>query len=296
MTRRFLLPVGLFGAVFLVIVFLGTANVYPKPSNDTRQKLKVFVSILPQAYFVGRVGGERVDVSVMVGPGQSPATYEPRPKQMAKLSKASLFFRIGVPFENVWIERISKANPRMKVIDTRQGLELLPMKAHHHGKGIKDPHIWLSLRLVKIQAKNICDAFISEDLDHAAYYEANLRAFHHDLDKLDAEITGILKNLKNRQVMVFHPAWGYFCNDYALEQVPIELEGKEPSAKTLARLIAQAKAEGIRVVFVQKQFSKESAETVAKAIWGKVIQVDPLSREYLQNMRKIAETFVKVMQ
>ncbi|MBE9580653.1 MAG: zinc ABC transporter substrate-binding protein, partial [Proteobacteria bacterium] len=218
------------------------------------------------------------------------------PKQMAKLSKASLFFRIGVPFENVWIERISKANPRMKVIDTRQGVELMPMKAHHHGKGIKDPHIWLSLRLVKSQAKNICDAFILEDPDHTAYYEANLRAFHHDLDKLDAEITGILKNLKNRQVMVFHPAWGYFCHDYALEQVPVELEGKEPSAKALARFIAQAKAEGIRVVFVQKQFSKESAETVAEAIGGEVVQVDPLAKDYLQNMKKIAETFVKVMQ
>lgn len=301
---RIALLVALLFPLFLGFALSISPDVYSKSEGGPSDRIKVFVSILPQAYFVERVGGEHVDVSVMVGPGQSPATYEPRPKQMAELNKARLYFRIGVPFENVWMERISKANPNMKVIDTRHGIELLSMMAHHrhddeahhhHGTGMKDPHIWLSLRLVKTQAQNMCAALISEDLAHRSYYESNLRAFQADLDKLDGEISELLKPIKTRKFMVFHPALGYFARDYAWEEIPIERQGKEPSAKMLAGLIERAKAEGIKVVFVQQQFGHASAEMIARAIGGKVVYIDPLAKDYLANMRKIAETFVKVM-
>jgi zinc transport system substrate-binding protein len=299
------LLVALLFSVLLGFALSNSPNVYSKSDMAPSDSIKVFVSILPQVSFAERVGGERVDVSVMVGPGQSPATYEPRPKQMAELNKARLYFRIGVPFENVWMERISKANPNMKVIDTRRGIELLSMKAHHrhddeahhdHGNGMKDPHIWLSPRLVKIQAEAMCAALIAEDSAHRSYYESNLRAFQADLDQLDSEISEILKPLKTRKFMVFHPALGYFARDYALEEIPIQSQGKEPSAKILADLIEQAKEEGIKVVFVQQQFGHASAKMIARAIGGKVVYIDPLARDYLGNMRKIAETFAKVMQ
>lgn len=297
--------VALLLTVSLVFLFLSTALLYSKQLFNPGDKIRVFVSILPQAYFVERVGGERVDVSVMVAPGYSPATYEPMPKQMAELNKARLYFRIGVPFENLWIGPIGKANPRMKVIDTRRGIALLPMKAHHRdghegrhdrGKGMRDPHIWLSLRLVKVQAQNICDALIEADPAHRAYYKNNLKAFQSDLDKLDAEITEVLKDLKIRKFMVFHPAWGYFARNYGLEQIPIEVEGKEPGAKALDDLIKNAKQEKIKVIFVQRQFSTKNAETVARAIGARIVRIDPLARDYLENMREIAETFRKVTQ
>ncbi len=287
------------------LLLLGGLQRYAAASGHSDETIKVFVSILPQAYFVERVGGDRVDVSVMVGPGQSPATYEPRPRQMAGLPQAKLYFRIGVPFEDVWMDRISKANPEMSVCDTRQGIELLRMKAQHedareaghdHVAGMKDPHIWLSLRLVKIQAKNICDGLVAADPLHRGLYQENLNIFQGDLDTLDAKITNRLKDLKARKFMVFHPAWGYFAQDYGLEQVPIEIEGKQPSARALNRLVEQAKEEGIKVIFVQKQFGKQSAESVARAIGGKVVEMDPLALDYLDNMRRIAETFVQVLQ
>ena len=302
---RSILLVTLSLTLVLGFVFLSAPRLYSKPSLDSGDRIRLFVSILPQAYFLERVGGERVDVSVMVGRGHSPAMYEPRPKQMTRLSEARLYFRIGVPFENVWMQRISKVNPKMKVIDTRRGIELLSMKADHHGKhqgdhddgkGLKDPHIWLSLRLVKVQAQNICDALIAEDRAHSGYYQNNLRRFHSDLDRMDAEITETLANLKTRKFMAFHPAWGYFARDYGLEQMPIEVEGKDPNARALADLIKRAKEEGIKVVFVQTQFSAKSAETVAQAIGGRIVQIDPLAKDYLKNMRKIAETFRKVVQ
>lgn len=286
------------------LLFFGSPPAHAKPPTEPETRIKVFVSILPQAYFLTRVGGDRVDVSVMVGPGHSPATYEPVPRQMAELSKAKLYFRIGVPFENVWIERVGKANPDMRVIDTRHGIDLLPMKVHPHrghpgdrihGEGLKDPHIWLSPRLVKVQVRSICDALISEDPAHALLYQDNTTAFHRDLDALDADIAQALKNLRTRKFMAFHPAWGYFAQDYRLEQVPIEMEGKEPTARALGHLIEQANEEKIRVIFVQEQFSRKSAEAVARAINGKVIQMDPLARDYLHNMRKIASSFAEVM-
>ena len=302
--RKYSILVGLFLAAFLTGVFITIAVVWATSSSESKNRIKVFVSIPPQAYFVERVGGDRVDVSVMVGPGHSPATYEPRPKQMSELGGARLYFRTGVPFENVWMRRLAKVNPKMRVIDTHRGIELISVKSHGHGKrgthahlgiGLKDPHIWTSLRLVKIQAQNICDALVSEDIARRSYYKRNLAGLHRDLDNLDARIAKMFKDLKTRKFMVFHPAWGYFARDYALEEIPIEMEAKEPSAKALADLIEQAKQHRTRVVFVQQQFSKASAEAVARAIGAKVVQVDPLARDYLNNMRKVAETFARVM-
>lgn len=268
-------------------------------------KIIVFVSILPQAYFVERVGGERVEVHVLVGPGHSPATYEPVPKQMTALNKADLYFRIGVPFEGVWLDRIRSAGPKMKIVDTRTGIPLMAMKTgHHHGhdhdphdhRGLKNPHIWLSLRLVKTQAATICDALASLDRAHEAYYRGRLQAFHRDLDRLDGEIIDRLKEIKTRKFMVFHPAWSYFAADYGLEEIPIEIEGKEPGPKDLARVIQKAKTLGIRIVFVQAQFSRGNADTVARAIDGEVVTVDPLARDYLDNMKRVTETFAREMQ
>ncbi len=294
----------IFCAVFLIF-FLSNDNVYAKSTKSDVKKIKVFVSILPQAYFVERVGGDRVDISVMVGPGQSPVTYEPMPKQMVELGKAKLFFRIGVPFEDVWMDRISRAHPEIKMIDTRRGVQLIPMKTHHRHedtqhaegrRGRKDPHIWLSLKLAKIQAKNICDALISVDDVCGEYYRENLKAFHDDLDKLDVEIMQNLKGLGARKFMVFHPAWGYFARDYGLDQIPVEIGGKDPGAKELANLIEEAKNDGIKIIFVQKQFSEKSAEAIAAAIKGRIIQIDPLARDYLNNIKMIADTFCRVIQ
>ena len=290
----------------LLVFCLSNGNVYAKSKKSDVEKIKVFVSILPQAYFVERVGGNRVNVSVMVGSGQSPATYEPVPRQMVELGGAEFFFCIGVPFENVWMERISKVNPEMKVVDTRRGINLLPMKtgnrktsdnnAVNNMVGFKDPHIWMSLRLVKIQAQNICEALIKQDPANKDYYQNNLRTFIDDLADLDAEIIKSLEGIRERKFMVFHPAWGYFARDYGLDQIPVEIGGKDPGARELANLIEKAKKDGIKIIFVQKQFSEKSAEALADAIGGKIISIDPLAKDYLNNIKMIAETFCRVMQ
>ena len=167
------------------------------------ERLPVFVSIVPQKYFLEKIGGDVLDVSVMVLPGANPATYEPKPHQMVALSKAKLYFAIGVPFEKTWLKKFKAANPHLLVVFTEKGIKKRAMKGRHQHQqgrhepderhhGIKDPHIWLSPPLVKIQARNILRALIKVDRGHVALYKANYKKFIHEIEALDAEIRGIL--------------------------------------------------------------------------------------------------------
>jgi zinc transport system substrate-binding protein len=225
------------------------------------------------------------------------------------------YFSIGVPFENVWLARIADANPEMRVVDTAADVERLPMSEHtHHGEeahedehadeeheedehaeGVLDPHIWLSPELVKVQAQSIHDALVERDPEYEADYAANLDAFLADIDALQADIRETLAGVENRAFMVFHPSWGYFADEFDLIQIPIEVGGQEPSAQELAALIDEAKEENIKVVFAQPEFSTSAAETIAQEIDGEVLLVSPLARDWLANLRDVAQTFADAL-
>jgi zinc transport system substrate-binding protein len=263
----------------------------------TDGRLPVFVSILPQAFFVERVGGDRVRVDVLVQPGQSPATYSPTPRQLADLARARALFSAGVPFEAGLLPRVRASLPGLRVVDTLSGIEVRTMAAghqcdghgdHRHDHGAGDPHVWLDPMLVKRQARTIRDALGELDPKGQAGFEANCAAFEKELDALHAELTAALAPLRGREIFVFHPAYGYFCAAYGLKQVAVEVEGKAPGARQLARLIDSAQQRGVRVIFVQPQFSRKSARSVAAAIGGAVVDMDPLARDYLANMREMA--------
>jgi zinc transport system substrate-binding protein len=166
---------------------------------------------------------------------------------------------------------------------------------HEHGDGPLDPHIWLSPELAKVQARNIADALAKLDPAHDDEYRANLAAFIADIDELEADIKGTLAEADSDKFIVFHPAWGYFARDFGLEMIPIEIGGQEPSAQELAYLIAEAKEEGIRVVFAQPEFSTEDAETIAREIGGEVLLVSPLAEDWLSNLTRVADTFAEVL-
>lgn len=273
-------------------------------------EIHVIVSINPQKYFVQQIGGDRVHVTVMVYPGASPATYEPKPGQMAALLKAEIYFAIGVPFENVWLKKIAALNPKMRIVPTDADIEKIPMESHYRrgdthvgynktedkyakrsDHGIKDPHIWLSPPLVKIQARHVFNALLFADPGHRSEYEANFKKFMERLDNLDEELKAIFKGKTGLLFLVFHPAWGYFAKSYGLMQLPIEVEGKEPKPTRLRELIEYAKKNNIRVVFVQPQFSSKSAKIIANAIGGQVGFVDPLAQDWLGNLREVAGKF-----
>ena len=263
------------------------------------EKPTVYVSILPQKFLVDRIGGGNFQVSVMVGPGESPATYELKPRQMAGLKTALLYYRVGVPFEDVWLPKVLSINPQLPLLDAREGLELREMEpagghhhdydaTHHHGKGA-DPHIWMSPRLYSEMARNLARRLGELDPQHADLYRDNYQQLATELDHVNTQIHARLEKLQHRRFMVFHPSWGYFADEYHLQQIPIEAEGKQPGARTLARLIGQAKEEGIKVIFIQKQFDHSQAESIAQEISGRVLAIDPLAEDYLDNLNRIVD-------
>lgn len=264
------------------------------------QTVRTFVSIAPQKYFVQKIGGERVSVSALVPEGADPHTYEPRPKQMAELSRSAVYFAIGIDLEKVWLKRIGGTNPKKLIMHTEEGIEKIAMKNSRHGRAAagydhgaesRDPHIWLSPALVKIQAGQILKALIIVDPQNQQIYKDGYAAFLKEIEALDAELKLLLAGFKNKQFVVFHPSWGYFARDYGLDQVPIEIEGKDPKPSQLRDLISHARERGIKVVFVQPQFSAKSAAMVAREIEGQVIYVNPLAENWADNLRDVARKF-----
>ncbi|MFC1883001.1 metal ABC transporter solute-binding protein, Zn/Mn family [Thermodesulfobacteriota bacterium] len=276
--------------ILVTVIFIFSTPVFGK--------VAVFVSIAPQQYFVQQICKELADVQVMVPPGANPATYEPKPRQMAAISKTRIYFSIGVPFENTWLKKIAAINPDMAVIPTDRGIKKLPMAAHHRQEdenqpehGSLDPHIWLSPPLVMIQARTILEALQEADAAHRFVYENNYRAFILQLSNLDAELRNAFSGRSGQQVMVFHPSWGYFAQAYGLKQVSIEVEGKEPKPAQLRELIEHARENGIKFVFVQPQFSARSAKLIAGEIGGQVVFADPLAEDWAGNLRAVARKF-----
>jgi zinc transport system substrate-binding protein len=300
--RRVLLAWGLLA--FLAVsrpVFAAGAPETPKP-----QGLVVYVSILPEAQFVERLGGERVSVAVLVQPGQNPHSFEPTPRQMAALSEADVYFRIGVEFEDTLMPRVESALPKLPVVDLRQGIHMREIEpdeggpeAEHqeeaaessqgiHTSGGLDPHIWMDPRNVVIMAGTIRDALIRLDPEGRQTYEEGWRSYTAELEAVNARIAKALAPLRGKTLFVYHPAFGYFADAYGLRQVAVEIRGSEPSARQLAQLIDTARARGVRVLFVQPQFSPVGADAVAKAIGGAVVPIDALARDYVGNLLKIA--------
>jgi len=284
-----------------IILLLGIAFLFIQPlsvpagGQKSREQGEpiAFVSIAPQRYLVQSIAGSRVRVEVLVQPGQDPHTFEPTPKQMSRLSRAELYFRIGVAFERSLIPRIRSSNPQLKIVDTQAGIKLREIEGGDHAEQGLDPHTWLSPLLAKRQAQTIRNALIQIDPGGREEYEAGYRDLSAELEGLHEEIAAALAPYLGQEIFVYHPAYGYFTDEYGLRQVAVETGGSEPSARQLARLIERARERKIRIIFVQPQFSRTGAEAVAEAIGGVVVPLDPLAEDYVENLgemaRKIAE-------
>jgi zinc transport system substrate-binding protein len=280
--------------LFFTLVF--SLGLHAKPT--------VAVSILPQQTFVQKIAGDHVNIALMVQPGSSPHAYEPKASQMQAISEASLYFAIGVEFEQAWLKRFMSQNKNLKIIDTTKGIEKMHMvahhhhdhdhhdhdHAHHHDEGGEDPHTWTSPANVKIMAQNICDALVSIDTTNETIYKTNLAAFLQEIEETHATIKETLKDTPlYAKFIVFHPSWGYFARDYDLTQIAIEIEGKNPKPKELVKVIREAKEEKIQTIFAQPEFSDKSAKIIAEESGAKVVKVSPLNPDWSQNLIRMAQ-------
>lgn len=278
------------------------------PAYAQPQLPVVAVSILPQAEFVERIAGDKVKVLVLVGPGASPHSYEPTPRQMSDLSRTAAWFSIGVEFERALRPKIRSLYPKMKVVDTSGKVVLRKLEAHDEEAAVSsedsahkdeqggpDPHIWLGHEAVKVQLAAILEGLKALMPEHAALFAANHEAYVKEIDAVFAGLGRQLLPLKGTTIFVYHPSFGYFLDNFGIRQEAVEVGGKEPTQKTLAALIQRAKADGARLIFVQKQFSLAAARTVASAIGGKVVEIDPLARQWLANIRIMGAAIASTM-
>ena len=278
--------------VFLLII----------PALLKAEALQIFVSVPPLKTFVEKVAGPHASVHSMVKPGHNPAPYEPGPQQISQLASTDFFLRIGMPYEKAWMPRIQATNPAMQIIDAQQGITMRRFAQRHqhdghaHHENELDPHIWTSPVVVTQILLNI-EKLLTEALpEFSREFAANRQRYTAELQQLDQQISQQLHAMEDRKFMVFHPSWGYFADRYELEQIAIEKQGKEPGARMLSTLINQAKQAGVKVVFVQPQFSRQSALQIARAIDGKVIAIDPLATDYTNNLRQVAQQLAEALQ
>lgn len=260
--------------------------------------VQVAVSLLPQAFLVDRVGGERVETVVLVGPGDNEATYAPTPGKLVALEQAGAWFVVGVPFERAWLPRIVADRPDLAVVDLAGGLPRRAIEGDDHDghrAGEPDPHTWTDPRLAARMAVTVGETLARLDPPNGEAYLANARALELELLALHEELAARLAPVAGGVFIVFHPSWGYFADAYGLVQLPIETGGHEPGPRGLASLIERGRAAGARAVFVQPQFSGRSASAVAEALGARVVEADPLARDYIANLRALGENVARAL-
>lgn len=252
--------------------------------------IRVLVTVAPQADFVKRIAGDLAVAEVLVPPGQSHETYEVTPKQMERIGQARAFFRVGLSIETGLLPKLESVCPGLRVADMRKGLQLLPMG---HDGGEMDPHIWLDPVRVKTQAAAIAATLAAVRPEEAALFQANLQKFQEDLDRVTAEIQTLLAPVRGRTMYVYHPAYGYFADRFGLRQEAVEQEGKDPGLRHVQAVAESMRKEGAQVLFVQPQFSSKTSEAVAAETGARVVALDPLPKDYIKDLRTMAQTILE---
>lgn len=276
--------------LFLIIITFGCNT---KPTNG---KMNISVTILPQKYFVEKIAGDLVQVHVLVPPGASPELYSLMPSQMKDLSGSAAWMRIGrIGFEEAWIDKIRQSVPELKIFDTSVQADWIAGNEGHgdhtHLHGV-DPHIWSSPDEVKKIVTETYRALNSLLPGKEEILTRNYESFITEIDQLDQELKSLFGQAVNRKFLIFHPALTYFARQYGLEQIALEVDGKEPSPRHMRSLIEKAKSEDIRIIFIQKEFDAENARQLANEIGGQVVPIDPLSEQWDAELREIARKII----
>lgn len=295
----------MFIMIMMTAVAVSCGNSGEKNDNS---KPVIALSILPQKYFLENIGGGRVTALVLVGEGQNPHSYDPTPKQMVSLSTAAAWILSGTDFEISLKPKIAVQYPELMIIDGTDGVQFRYLEEHHHKSKIEkhddhesknginiDRHTWLGQKPAKIMAGHIRDVLIKIDPAGSGVYNSNYKNLINDIDSVFNNLKKSLKSFRGKTVLVFHPSFGYFLDEFGIRQEAVETGGKEPNAKALSELIKKVKSEKRDVIFVQSQFSSTAAETIAEAAGAEVVMLDPLAQNWFQNINLMGAALEKAL-
>lgn len=271
--------------VFAVFICTSCAQ----SSNNSQNKIVIAVSIVPQETFIKEIAGDLVEVVTLIPPGSSPETYSPTPKELQKFSQASIYFTIGVPAEQANILPATKdLSPNTKIVDLAS-IVSQEYPDREFAPGERDPHIWLSPKRVKVMIDAIQKELSALDSENSDTYQKNAENYKARLDELDASIKEKLKDLPNKSFIVYHPAFGYFADDYSLEMISLEEEGKEATPQRFQEVVEIAKSKGIKVILHQAEVDSRQAKAFAEEIGGRAEKIAPLAPDYIENLEKMAD-------
>lgn len=280
--------------ICLLLAIVGLSACQGKKEGGTRM---ISVTIEPQRYFVEKIAGDLFQVYCVTPAGQSPETYDPTPQQMVQISRSQAYFRIGeIGFEQAWMKNLQSQNPDMRVFDLSEGMELIKNQeeehegeeALHHHHGSVDPHIWTSISGAKVIAQNTCQALVKLDPENQGTYQAGYQRLIGEIDSTAVEMKRLLQPLAGSAFIIYHPTLTYFAREFGLQQLCIELDGKEPSPAQLKRLIETAAQSKAKVVFVQQEFDQKNAELIAKETGCRLVKINPLSYNWHDEMIRLA--------
>jgi len=248
---------------------------------NTDGNIKISVTLLPYADFVNRIGGKFVKVNILVPPGASHESYEPEPLKLIELGKSDAYLLTGSiwEFEKTLTGKIKAGNENLTFIDLSKGINLIG----------NNPHVWLGVKEVKIISENIYDYLVEKKPEQKEYFLSNKNKFVAELDSADNYIKDVVSKMGNKAMLVYHPAWGYFANEYGLEEIAIEKNGNTPKASDIAKLIDRTKLLKIKTIFIEKQFDSSPAVTIADEIGAQIVTIDPVPPDFIINLYDIAE-------
>jgi len=267
-------------------------------SSDENKTLKVMTAIPPVAYVVERIGGSRLKVDVLLGPGKEPHTFDPTPKQISSLAEADIYFSTGFPFEQRLLKKIKNQNRYFHFVETDRGIDKIYILEHpndlHASPEEKlttepDPHIWLSPLNLKIIAINIYNAISVTDPQNRNLYQNNLEKLLQDIEVVHKKLENTFSPYRGKVFFVFHPAFSYFAEAYGLKQIPIEVKGKTPTPRQIEELIKVAREKNIGAVFISPQFHRPSAKIIADALGVPLLVIDPLKKDIIRNLIEVGE-------
>lgn len=289
----------LIGTVIVFLV-LSTQGCRRSQLENQGQKIIVGVGIAPLAYFTRRVGDGFVDVELLIPPAANPHTYQPEPRQVRKLSKASVLILNGIGVEFWAVKAVQTAdNPKLLVVDTSKGLQILDSGRNNE---TSNPHIWLDPINAAHQVNAIASALARVDPRHAKVYRENEKKLLDELSALDSHIRAQLSRLKSRSYVSVHPAWSYFARRYGLVEVGVieKSPGREPSPAEIRDIINNMRSRKVRVIFAEPQFSMKAAQAIAEETCAKILTLDPLGQppdyDYFATMRANVAAIARALQ
>ena len=255
-----------------------------KQNNKSPQKPAVAVSIAPQATFLEKICGDTVSSVTMIPAGASAENYELTPKEITAFAGADIYFTIGIPAEeNGILPNIPKTT---KIVDLAEKVDTVYPCLTVGDE--RDPHIWLSPKRAIVMVKAMKEELSSLLPENSAFYSQNAKNYIEELEALDRQIKATLKESANKSFFIFHPAYGYFADDYSLNMIALEEHGHEATAKELATLTDKALSLKIKTVFCQEEAAIKQAQTFAKEIGARVEILKPLSPDYINELQKTA--------